>query len=117
MCSDHGRARTGGESPVRRTLRGAAYLLLVVAVLAALPDFYFLPQVVPQPYGVAGWYYAVGWWLHALVVGGTVSSLFIFMVCGQPDGWFPTPARILVWSVGLLLVGKIVFLAVLELRA
>jgi len=100
-----------------RVLEGVAYLLLVLAILALLPDYYVLPQTVDQMYGAAGWYYAYGLWLNAFALGGTAVSLLILRKCRQGGVWLPTSARILLWGVGLLFVGKWVLGWALELRS
>jgi hypothetical protein len=115
MSPVHEPSRDRSASLLCRVLKGVAYLLLVVAIVALLPDYYVLPQTVGQMYGAAGWYYAYGLWLNAFALGGTAISLLILRRCRQGGAWLPTPARILLWGVGLLFVGKWVFGWALEL--
>jgi hypothetical protein len=115
MSPVHEPSRDRSASLLCRVLRGVAYLLLVVAILSLLPDFYVLPQVVASPpLGAIGWY-SFSWWLHPLAFGGTVVSLLIFRKCRKGVLWLPAAARIMTWGVGILFVGKLVFLIWLEL--
>jgi hypothetical protein len=114
MSPVHEPSRDRSASLLCRVLRGVAYLLLVVAILALLPDFYVLPQVVGEPFGVIGWQH-FSWWLHPLAFGGTAVSLLIFRKCRTGVLWLPAAARIMTWGVGILFVGKLVFLIWLEL--